>query len=132
MRQTRVLIVDDHESVRAALSARLSESRNLLVAATAAETDGDLAEAMKFEPDVVLLDVKRRHGSGLAICRTIVRQRPSARVLVLTSYSDEKEKAEVRAAGAAGYLLKTLDVTALLCEINSDATDLGRSQRRSG
>ena len=130
MRQTRVLIVDDHESVRAALSDKLTKNREFQVAATAAETDGDLAKAMKFEPDVVLLDVKRRHGSGSEICRRIVRERPSARVLILTSYPDEVERAEVRAAGAVGYLLKDLDMRELLGWISPKEPLIGKGARR--
>ena len=131
MRPTRILIVDDHDSVRAALSAKLAEIPGLVVAATAAETDDNLAEAMKFAPDVVLLDVKRQRGSGLEICRRIVRERPTARVLVLTSYPDEAERAESCAAGAADYLLKDLDLEVLLRQIKAKDPQMGKDARRS-
>lgn len=117
MGQARVLIIDDHESVRGALVAKLARDRDLQVTGTAASTDGDLEEALGFEPDVVLLDVKRGDGGGIEICRKILRERPSARVLILTSFPDEREKGETQAMGAAGYLLKDLDLQELLWQI---------------
>ncbi|MFQ5882578.1 MAG: response regulator transcription factor [Candidatus Methylomirabilales bacterium] len=117
MGRTRVLIIDDHERVRAALLAKLGRDRDLQVTGTAAATDGDLEEALRFEPDVVLLDVKRTDGNGIEICRKIVRERPWTRVLILTSYPDEREKGEVQAMGAGGYLLKDLDLQELLRQI---------------
>lgn len=122
-RRTRVLIVDDHETVQAALTARLAASRDLEIAATTAASDDELVEALRFEPDVVLLDVKRRHGGGIGLCRRIIRERPSTRVLVLTSYPDETERSAVRAAGADGYLLKDLDLDELLHRIGGVESD---------
>lgn len=117
MGKTRVLIIDDHESVRAALLAKLGRDQDLHVKGTAGSGDGDLEESLIFEPDVVLLDVKRSDGGGIEICRKIIRERPSTRVLILTSYPDAREKAESRALGAAGYLLKDLDLQELLRQI---------------
>jgi DNA-binding NarL/FixJ family response regulator len=117
MSRTRVLIIDDHERVRAALLAKLERDGDLEVTGTAASSDRDLEEALRFEPDVVLLDVKRGDGGGIEICRKIVRERPSTRVLVLTSYPDEREKGETQAMGAVGYLLKDLDLQELLQQI---------------
>jgi DNA-binding NarL/FixJ family response regulator len=117
MSRTRVLIIDDHERVRVALLAKLERDWDLHVTGTAASTDGDLEEALRFEPNVVLLDVKRGDGGGIEICRKIVRERPSTRVLVLTSYPDEREKGETQAMGAVGYLLKDLDLQELLQQI---------------
>lgn len=117
-RRTRVLIIDDHENVRAALAATLERERDLVVTATGAAGNGDIEEALRFEPDVVLLEVKRGDGSGLDICRRIVQARPAARVLVLTSYPDTREQAAARALGAA-YLFKDLDVHELMQRIRT-------------
>ncbi len=112
-----VVIIDDHEKVRAALFAKLERDGDLQVIGTAASTDLDLEEALRFEPDVVLLEVKRSDGKGLEICHKIVRARPSTRVLILTSYPDAREKREVQMIGVAGYLLKDLDFQELLWQI---------------
>lgn len=116
---TRVLIIDDHERVRAALLANLGKDRELQVAAAAAATEGALEAALQFEPDVVLLDVKRTDGSGMEICQKIIGAQPGIRVLILTSYPDEREKGEIQALGAAAYLLKDLDLQELLQQIKA-------------
>lgn len=116
MRRTRVLIIDDHENVRAALLAKLKRDPDLLVMGTGASNGRDMEEALKCEPDVAVVEVKRGDGNGVAICRRIIRERPSTRVLILTSYPDERERQEVQALGAA-YLLKDLDVQELLRQI---------------
>lgn len=119
MRRTRVLIIDDHEKVLAALLSALEEEPDLEVTGTAGSTDESIEDALRFEPDVVLLDVKRSDGGGTEICRKIVQERPSTRVLVLTSYPDEREKENARAMGAVAYLLKDLDVQQLLRQIKA-------------
>ncbi|MFQ5656682.1 MAG: response regulator transcription factor [Candidatus Methylomirabilales bacterium] len=110
MGQTRVLIIDDHETLRSALVTKLSRDQDLRVIGTAAATDGDLEQGLRCKPDVVLLDVKRRDGNGIRICREIVRMWPLTRVLILPSYLDEGERGETEATGAVGYLLKDLDL----------------------
>lgn len=122
MNRTRVLIIEEHEHVRAALLARLDRDHELAVKGTALSRRGELEDVLTFEPDVVLLEVKRDDGRGIDICREIIRARPSIRVLVLTSYFDEREKREVRAIGAAAYLLKDLDQQALLHQIKAQPT----------
>lgn len=132
MRQTRVLIIDDHELVRAALLEALAREADLQVRATAASTDPELLEALRFEPDVVLIDVKRVHGNGVEICRKIIREQPSSRVLVLTSYADEREEGEIQAMGAVGYLLKNLNFQELLHQIKVAPTRRGHGNPVGG
>lgn len=118
MNRTRVLIIEKHENVRAALLAKLDSDRDLSVSGMAVSGSRDIEDALKLQPDVVLLEVKRGDGSGIEICRRIIRERPSTRVLVLTSYPDEREETEVRAMGAA-YLFKDLDVRQLVRQIKA-------------
>lgn len=118
-RRTRVLIIDDHEKVLAALLSALEEEPDLQVAGTAGATHASIEGALRFEPDVVLLDVKRVDGGGAEICRRIVRERPSTQVLILTSYPDEREEQDARASGAAAYLLKDLDIQGLIRQIKA-------------
>lgn len=131
MGRTRVFIIDDHEKVRAALLSTLGEDPDLQVVGTAGSADEVIQKALKFEPDVVLLDVKRSDGCGMRICRRILQRRPSIRVLVLTSYLDEREKEELQGLGAAAYLLKDLDVQELLRQIKL-STASGIHERSRG
>lgn len=122
MRRTRVLIIDDHKRVLAALLSALDAEPDLDVAGTAGSAPESIADALRFRPDVVLLEVKRDDGRGIDICRGIVQARPSTRVLILTSYPNEREQREVQATGAAAYLLKDLDQQELLRQIKDQPT----------
>lgn len=129
MRRTRVLVIDDHKRVLAALLSALDAEPDLDVAGTTGSTQESIADALSFQPDVVLLDVKREDGSGTEICRNIIRERPSTRVLILTSYPDEREKRAVHAVGAAAYLLKDLDIDGLVREIKGRQMGEGHDLR---
>ena len=104
----RVVVVDDHPIVRAGLRTVLAESAELEVvgdAGTAAET---LAMCQRVQPDVVLLDMRLPDRSGVEVCRELKLLRPETKVLFLTSYGDEANVLTGLAAGAEGYLLKTI------------------------
>ena len=73
-----------------------------------------VAQARQCAPDVVLMDVRLPDGSGTEACRQIRSERPDARVLMLTSYSDEEAVIASIMAGAAGYLLKDTDAEELI------------------
>ncbi len=132
MSRTRVLIIDDHEKVRAALLSTLGEDPGLQVVGTAGSADEAIEKTLRVEPDVVLLDVKRSDGCGMEICRRILQGRPSIRVLVLTSYLDEREKEELQVLGTAGYLLKDLDVQELLRQIRLSTASGIHEKSRGG
>ena len=86
----RVLIVDDHTVVRIGLRTLLTRSAGFRVVGEAQT----VAEAVQLNeqthPDVVLMDVRLPDGSGVEACRRIKADHPDARVLMLTSYSDEE------------------------------------------
>lgn len=109
----RLLVVDDHEVVRAGLRTLLEDQDRIEVvgeAATAVEAL-DLIETR--EPQVVLLDVRLPDQSGVDVCREIRARWPSVQVLMLTSYPDQDAVLGSIMAGAAGYLLKGVRGSAL-------------------
>ena len=83
------------------------------------------AEAVQLNeqthPDVVLMDVRLPDGSGVEACRRIKADHPEARVLMLTSYSDEEAIVGAVMAGASGYLLKQADAERLTQAIREAA-----------
>jgi two-component system, NarL family, response regulator DevR len=99
----RLLLVDNHQTVP-----------HLLVVGEAGTVGEAVAQARQCAPDVVLMDVRLPDGSGIEACRQICSERPEARVLMLTSYSDEEAVIASIMAGAAGYLLKDTDVEKLI------------------
>ena len=104
----RLLVVDDHEVVRQGLVALLDRREGFEVVAQAATVAEAIAAAARFEPDVVVMDVRLPDGSGIEACREIRSARPATRVIMLTSYPDEEAVLSAIIAGASGYLLKQI------------------------
>jgi len=101
-----LLVVDDHEVVRQGLVALLVRRPRFHVVAQAATVAEALAAARRFEPDLIVMDVRLPDGSGIEACREIREELPKTRVVMLTSYPDEEAVLSAIIAGASGYLLK--------------------------
>jgi two-component system response regulator DevR len=104
----RMLVVDDHEVVRQGLVALLDRREGFEVVAQAGTMAEAIAAAERFEPDLVIMDVRLPDGSGIEACREIRAARPATRVVMLTSYPDEEAVLSAIIAGASGYLLKQI------------------------
>jgi two-component system response regulator DevR len=107
-RPLRVLVTDDHEIVRQGLVALLDRRAGFEVVAQAGSVAEAVAAAARFEPDLVVMDVRLPDGSGIEACREIRAARPETRVVMLTSYPDEEAVLSAIIAGASGYLLKQI------------------------
>jgi len=105
-RPLRVLVVDDHEIVRQGLVALLARRTQFQVVAQAGTVAEALAEARRFEPDLVLMDVSLPDGSGIDACRLIRAELPGTRVVFLTSSPEDEDVLAAIVAGASGYVLK--------------------------
>ncbi len=104
----RLLVVDDHEVVREGLVALLSRREEFQVVAEAGTVAESLAATRRFEPDLVIMDVRLPDGSGIEACREIRAEFPAIRIVMLTSYPDEEAVLSAILAGASGYLLKQI------------------------
>ncbi len=104
----RLLVVDDHEVVRQGLVAVLSRHEEFQVVAEAGTVAESIAAAKRFQPDLVVMDVRLPDGSGIEACREIRAELPGTRVVMLTSYPDEEAVLSAILAGASGYLLKQI------------------------
>lgn len=104
----RLLVVDDHEVVREGLVALLSRREEFQVVAEAGTVAEAIAAARRFEPDLVVMDVRLPDGSGIEACRDIRAEFPAMRIVMLTSYPDEEAVLSAILAGASGYLLKQI------------------------
>jgi DNA-binding NarL/FixJ family response regulator len=114
MKKIAVLLVDDHAVVRQGLRALLEAEGDIAVVGEAQNGREAVVLAKKTLPDVVLMDLAMPGLNGLEATRQIVRNVPSARVLVLTSYGDDDYVAQLMEAGATGYLLKQTAAADLL------------------
>jgi len=102
----RVLIADDHAIVRKGLCALLATEPGIEVIGEAQDGTEALAQVQALRPDVVVMDLAMPGMDGLEATRRITASHPSARVLVLTSYSGDEQIFPAIRAGAMGYLLK--------------------------
>ena len=105
---TRVMLVDDHEVVRAGLRSLLTTQDDLEVVAEAGTAADAVLRARSYHPDVVVLDVRLPDRSGVEVCRDIRSEHPDMAVLILTSFSDDRALFDSIMAGAAGYVLKQI------------------------
>ncbi|MFC0561802.1 response regulator [Halalkalibacter alkalisediminis] len=103
----RVLLVDDHEMVRMGLSAYLSTQPDMSVVGQASNGVEGVEKALALSPDVVLMDLVMEKMDGIEATAAITKERPSSRIIVLTSFIDDEKVYPVIEAGAFSYLLKT-------------------------
>lgn len=118
-RPLRLVVVDDHEVVRQGLVALLDRRSGFEVVAQAGSVAEAVSTAARFEPDVIVMDVRLPDGSGIEACREIRAARPQTRVVMLTSYPDEDAVLSAIIAGASGYLLKQVRGRDLVAAIES-------------
>ena len=102
----RVLVVDDHPIVRRGLCAEINLDVGMQVVAEAKDGVEAVEMARILQPDVILMDAVMPRKNGIEATEEIIHDNPMARILVLTSFTeDEKIYAAVK-AGALGYILK--------------------------
>ena len=106
MKKITVLLVDDHAVVRQGLRVLLEAEGDIVVAGEAENGREAVVQAKKILPDVVLMDLAMPGLNGLEATRQIIRNVPSAKVLVLSSYGEDHYVAQLMEAGATGYLVK--------------------------
>ena len=105
----RVLIVDDHAVVREGLRTFLELQDGIEVAGEAGDGAEGVGAAERLGPDVILMDLVMPRLDGVGAMRELRRRVPGARVIVLTSFTDEEKLLPALQAGAAGYLLKNAE-----------------------
>jgi DNA-binding NarL/FixJ family response regulator len=117
----RVLVVDDHQMVRAGITALLAATDDIVVVGQAGDGNEATVAATQTRPDVVLMDLSMPVVDGVEATRRIIAVLPDVKVVVLTSFSDHARVSDALAAGAVGYLLKDCDPADLLAAVHSAA-----------
>jgi two-component system, NarL family, response regulator LiaR len=102
----RILLVDDHVVVREGLCALLGEWPEFQVVGQAGDGEQAVRQAKALRPDVILMDLVMPHKDGVAAIMEIKEEDPDARILVLTSFSEDRKAYDAVKAGALGYVLK--------------------------
>ncbi|MCX2182922.1 response regulator transcription factor [Streptomyces sp. SKN60] len=115
----RVLLVDDHQVVRRGLRTFLEVQEDIEVVGEASDGAEGVARAEELRPDVVLMDVKMPGTDGIEALRKLRELANPARVLVVTSFTEQRTVVPALRAGASGYVYKDIDPDALAGAIRS-------------
>ncbi len=102
----RVLVADDQSMVRAGFRMLLADEDDIEVVAEASNGVEAVDKAARFDPTVVLMDIRMPELDGLEATRRILAADPEARVLVLTTFDLDEYVYEALRAGASGFVLK--------------------------
>ena len=102
----RLLLVDDQSIVREGLSSLLQTQNDLEIVGEAENGRVAIEKAIALQPDVVLMDIRMPVMDGVAAIKILQQQAPAIKILVLTTFDDDRYVTEAIAHGAQGYLLK--------------------------
>lgn len=117
----RVLLADDHVTMRHGLRLLIDEQPDMEVVAEASDGETAIQRAADFKPDVIVMDVSMPGMNGLVATRKLKRLAPGISVVTLTRHADDAYLQELLRAGAAGYVLKQSAPTELLQAIRAAA-----------
>ncbi|MFF1647136.1 response regulator [Streptomyces sp. NPDC058240] len=115
----RVLLVDDHQVVRRGLRTFLEIQDDIEVVGEAADGAEGVARTEELRPDVVLMDIKMPGTDGIEALRRLRELENPAKVLIVTSFTEQRTVVPALRAGASGYVYKDVDPDALAGAIRS-------------
>lgn len=115
----KVLLVDDHQVVRRGLRTFLEIQDDIEVVGEAADGAEGVARTEELRPDVVLMDIKMPGTDGIDALRKLRELGNPARVLIVTSFTEQRTVVPALRAGASGYVYKDVDPDALAGAIRS-------------
>jgi len=121
----RLLLVDDHELLRAGLRSRLENEDGFAIVGEADSGERAIVMARAHQPDVILLDLLLPRKSGFEAIPELLEVAPDARIIVISSQAAPSSVRRALSAGAAGYLPKRASDRELLTAIRqvADGTD---------
>lgn len=121
MAKTRILLVDDHAIVRLGLMTLLNDQPDMEVVAEASTAAEAVRAVEKYQPHVVLMDIRLPGEGGIEATRQVTARFPDSKVVMLTSFADDNLVIRAISAGAVGYVLKQVGNEELLRAIQAAA-----------
>jgi len=109
----KVLLVDDNRLMLEGLQ-NLLEAHDIEVAGLASDGRQAIDLARKLEPDVILMDIRMPGCDGLKVTRLIKAEMPEAKIIILTTSTEDDDLFEAIKSGASGYLIKSMDTEELI------------------
>jgi len=114
-----ILSIDDHPAFREGLAAILNTQQDMRLIAQASTAQGGILAYHEHRPDVTLMDVRLPDLPGIEALAVIRTAHPEARVLMLSTFQGDASIARSLAAGARGYMLKTMASSEMLDAIRT-------------
>ncbi|MEM1044135.1 MAG: response regulator transcription factor [Bacteroidota bacterium] len=122
----RIVLADDHPSVRAGLRTAIEAQPDLEVVGEASDGPGALAMVRDLDPDVLVLDMRMPGQSGVEVARTLQEAKTRTRILAVSAYDDEAYVQGLLTSGAAGYITKEKPVEVIVEAVRAVARGEGR------
>ena len=113
----KVLLVDDNRLMLEGLQ-NLLDAHKIEVAGVAFDGLESVEMARKLEHDVILMDIRMPRCDGLTATRLIKAEMPEAKIIILTTSTDDDDLFEAIKSGACGYLRKSIDTNELIEALN--------------
>ncbi len=110
----RIFLADDHPLLRAGLRLSLSQYTDIEISGEASDGFATVDKIQADPPDLSLIDVDMPGISGIGVIRILRESNPKMKILVLSSYNDEKFIRNAMRAGADGYVLKSVSTSELV------------------
>jgi DNA-binding NarL/FixJ family response regulator len=117
METIKVMLAEDQELIRSSLQIVLSIEEDLEVVGAAENGEQAVSLCAERKPDIILMDINMPVMNGIDATRTIKKQHPHIKMIVLTTFQEMDIVMEALQAGAEGYLLKAIDTKDLIAGI---------------
>jgi two-component system, NarL family, response regulator NreC len=120
-RNLRILLADDHVTVRQGLRMLIESQGDMTVVSEASDGTAAVEQARALRPDVVVMDISMPGMNGLVATRTLKAMQPDSVIVILTRHGDDAYLQELLRAGADGYVLKQSAASELVQAIRATA-----------
>jgi two-component system response regulator NreC len=120
-RLLRILLADDHVTVRHGLKLLIDSQPDMQVVSEASDGQAAIAGAIALKPDVIVIDISMPGMNGLAATRKLKQLKSDVAIVTLTRHADDSYLQELLRAGVSGYVLKQSAPTELLQAIRAAA-----------
>jgi two-component system, NarL family, invasion response regulator UvrY len=107
MRKVKILIADDHELVRLALTKLLASISRFEIMSPARSGQQAVQFALESKPDLVLMDIDMPEMNGFEATKKMIRHLPNIKIIILTTFEEAIFFQQALAAGAVGYMTKS-------------------------
>jgi two-component system response regulator DegU len=109
-----ILLIDDHKIFREGVKRVVEMEENFSVVGEGGDGTEALALVMELQPDVILMDINMPNMNGVEATEAILKRSPHSKIIILSIHDEEAYVYKTLQSGASGYLLKEMDVDALI------------------